>query len=167
MYAWELGIKEKMGKISLVQYFLWLSPSHSGTHYAFVTCSEKMYGILLENLAEFIRDRWGSGKWESVRRHAGVDTVAFSTHHVYSETLLQRLSKSACLVNFQHKCCIFISCKNICICISKKLVFMWWSRFSRWMSKNFSRDWACISCSMCRNGMTKSSPSWVANSVTF
>ncbi|OXA43799.1 Soluble guanylate cyclase 88E [Folsomia candida] len=57
-----------------------------------------MYGILLENLAEFIRDRWGSGKWESVRRHAGVDTVAFSTHHVYSETLLQRLSKSACLI---------------------------------------------------------------------
>jgi len=54
-----------------------------------------MYGLLLENLAAFIRQGWGEGKWESVRKHAGIDSVAFSTHHVYAETLLQRLSRSA------------------------------------------------------------------------
>jgi len=54
-----------------------------------------MYGLLLENLATFIRAQWGEGKWESVRRHAGIDIVAFSIHHVYPETLLRRLARSA------------------------------------------------------------------------
>ncbi|OXA43796.1 Soluble guanylate cyclase 88E [Folsomia candida] len=54
-----------------------------------------MYGLLLENLATFIKAQWGEGKWESVRRHAGIDLVAFSIHHVYPETLMRRLARSA------------------------------------------------------------------------
>jgi hypothetical protein len=54
-----------------------------------------MYGLLLENMVAFIRNQWGDGKWESVRKHAGIDIMAFSTHHVYAETLLQRLARSA------------------------------------------------------------------------
>lgn len=57
-----------------------------------------MYGILLENLASFVRDKWGEEKWEKIRCTAGINSVAFSTHHVYSETLLQRLAKCACQV---------------------------------------------------------------------
>jgi hypothetical protein len=54
-----------------------------------------MYGLLLENLAAFIKIQWGEGKWESVRRHAGVDAPSFSVHHVYAETLIPRLARSA------------------------------------------------------------------------
>lgn len=54
-----------------------------------------MYGLLLENLATFIKAQWGEGKWESVRRHAGIDLVAFSIHHVYPETLMRRIARSA------------------------------------------------------------------------
>lgn len=54
-----------------------------------------MYGLLIENLASFIRVQWGEGKWDSVRKHAGVDAPSFSIHHVYAETLLSRLARSA------------------------------------------------------------------------
>ncbi|CAG7818430.1 unnamed protein product [Allacma fusca] len=54
-----------------------------------------MYGLLLENLAAFVKIQWGESKWDSVRRHAGVDAPSFSAHHVYAETLIPRLARSA------------------------------------------------------------------------
>jgi len=54
-----------------------------------------MYGLLLENLAAFIRIQWGEAKWEAVRRASGVDAPSFSVHHVYAETLLSRLSRAS------------------------------------------------------------------------
>ncbi|XP_037087735.1 soluble guanylate cyclase 88E-like [Pollicipes pollicipes] len=55
-----------------------------------------MYGLLLENLAEFIKVTYGEDQWETVRREALVDMPSFSTHQVYPEALLPRLAKTAC-----------------------------------------------------------------------
>lgn len=54
-----------------------------------------MYGLLLENLSEFIKTVYGEEKWEDIRRQAGVDAPTFSVHQVYPENLLQKLAKKA------------------------------------------------------------------------
>ena len=54
-----------------------------------------MYGILLECLADNIKKLYGEEKWEEIRRAAGVDQTTFSTHNIYPESLIPRLSKKA------------------------------------------------------------------------
>ncbi|XP_044749063.1 soluble guanylate cyclase 88E isoform X2 [Coccinella septempunctata] len=54
-----------------------------------------MYGLILENMAEYIKQTYGEEKWEEIRRAAGVETPCFSTHQVYSEAFIPRLSKKA------------------------------------------------------------------------
>lgn len=54
-----------------------------------------MYGLLLENLSEFIKTVYGEDKWEDIRRQAGIDAPTFSVHQVYPENLLQKLAKKA------------------------------------------------------------------------
>jgi len=57
--------------------------------------SAKMYGLLLENLSEYIKSVYGEEKWEDIRRQAGIDSPSFSVHQVYPENLLQKLAKKA------------------------------------------------------------------------
>ncbi|KYN02759.1 PREDICTED: soluble guanylate cyclase 88E [Cyphomyrmex costatus] len=54
-----------------------------------------MYGLILENLAEYIRQVYGEDRWEEIRRQASVDQPSFSVHQVYSENLIPRLAKKA------------------------------------------------------------------------
>ncbi|XP_063237743.1 soluble guanylate cyclase 88E [Bacillus rossius redtenbacheri] len=54
-----------------------------------------MYGLLLENLAEFIRQAYGEDKWEEIRRQAQVEQPSFSVHQVYPENLIPRLANKA------------------------------------------------------------------------
>ncbi|KAG8038557.1 hypothetical protein G9C98_006253 [Cotesia typhae] len=54
-----------------------------------------MYGLILENMSEFIRQKYGEDKWEEIRRLAAVDQPSFSVHQVYPETLIPRLAKKA------------------------------------------------------------------------
>ncbi|XP_066252890.1 soluble guanylate cyclase 88E [Euwallacea similis] len=54
-----------------------------------------MYGLLIENMSEYIKATYGEDKWEEIRRAAGVDQPSFSTHQVYPEGLIPRLSKKA------------------------------------------------------------------------
>ncbi|CAH4035389.1 unnamed protein product [Pieris brassicae] len=54
-----------------------------------------MYGLLLENMAEYIRQTYGEEKWEDIRRQAGVEQPSFSVHQVYPENLIARLAKTA------------------------------------------------------------------------
>lgn len=46
-----------------------------------------MYGLLLENLAEYIKNNYGEDKWDEIRRQAGIDAPSFSVHQVYPENL--------------------------------------------------------------------------------
>ncbi|KAG7297429.1 Soluble guanylate cyclase 88E [Plutella xylostella] len=54
-----------------------------------------MYGLLLENMAEYIRQTYGEERWEDIRRQAGVEQPSFSVHQVYPENLICRLAKKA------------------------------------------------------------------------
>ncbi|EEB09977.1 Soluble guanylate cyclase gcy-31, putative [Pediculus humanus corporis] len=54
-----------------------------------------MYGLLLENLAEYIKQVYGEERWEEIRRLASVEQPSFSVHQVYPETLIPRLAKKA------------------------------------------------------------------------
>lgn len=54
-----------------------------------------MYGLLLENLAEYIKQFYGEEKWEDIRRQAGLDSPSFSVHQVYPENLLNKLTKKS------------------------------------------------------------------------
>ncbi|KAJ3631454.1 hypothetical protein MTP99_012583 [Tenebrio molitor] len=54
-----------------------------------------MYGLILENMSEYIKQTYGEEKWEEIRRAAAVDQPSFSTHQVYPEGLIPRLSKKA------------------------------------------------------------------------
>lgn len=59
-----------------------------------------MYGLILENLAEYIRQVYGEDRWEEIRRQASVDQPSFSVHQVYPENLIPRLAKKAIQVWF-------------------------------------------------------------------
>ncbi|XP_049836050.1 soluble guanylate cyclase 88E [Schistocerca gregaria] len=54
-----------------------------------------MYGLLLENMSEYIKQVYGEDRWEEIRRQAAVDQPSFSVHQVYPETLIPRLAKKA------------------------------------------------------------------------
>ncbi|CAH1958014.1 unnamed protein product [Acanthoscelides obtectus] len=54
-----------------------------------------MYGLIIENMVEYIKQTYGEDKWEEIRRAAAVDQPSFSTHQVYPESLLPRLSKKS------------------------------------------------------------------------
>lgn len=54
-----------------------------------------MYGLIIENMSEYIKQTYGEEKWEEIRRAAAVDQPSFSTHQVYPEGLIPRLSKKA------------------------------------------------------------------------
>jgi len=67
-----------------------------------------MYGLLLENLSEYIKSVYGEEKWEDIRRQAGIDAPSFSVHQVYPENLLQKLAKKAQTVREATRSSIFI-----------------------------------------------------------
>lgn len=81
-----------------------------------------MYGLLLENLSEYIKKMYGEDRWEEIRRMANVDQPSFSVHQVYCETLIPRLAKKSQEVlftfNYIHKNIhlnVFIILLSICL----------------------------------------------------
>ncbi|XP_046431420.1 soluble guanylate cyclase 88E isoform X3 [Neodiprion fabricii] len=54
-----------------------------------------MYGLILENLSEYIKQVYGEDRWEEIRRQAAVEQPSFSVHQVYPENLIPRLAKKA------------------------------------------------------------------------
>lgn len=66
-------------------------------------------------MAEYIKATYGEDKWEEIRRAAGVEQPSFSTHQVYPEGLIPRLSKKA--VQVRHKL------RNIILWFVKMLIF--------------------------------------------
>nr|XP_022900922.1 soluble guanylate cyclase 88E [Onthophagus taurus] len=54
-----------------------------------------MYGLILENMSEYIKQTYGEEKWEEIRRAANVEQPTFSTHQVYPENLIPKLAKKA------------------------------------------------------------------------
>lgn len=55
----------------------------------------KMYGLLLENLAEYVKSVYGEEKWEEIRQEAGISSPSFGTHTDFDESLLIFLAETA------------------------------------------------------------------------
>ena len=58
-----------------------------------------MYGLLLENLSQYISKTYGNDKWEKIRRQAGIDQPTFSTHEIYPDDYFPKLTQHACEVS--------------------------------------------------------------------
>lgn len=58
-----------------------------------------MYGLLLENLSEYVKAIYGDEKWDEIRRQAGISSTSFSVHEDYDEDLLNKLATTAQDVN--------------------------------------------------------------------
>lgn len=54
-----------------------------------------MYGLLLENLSEYIKNVYGEDKWDDIRRQTGIASPSFSVHDDYDENLLNHLASKA------------------------------------------------------------------------
>ena len=54
-----------------------------------------MYGLLLENLSEYVKSIYGDEKWDEIRRQAGISSTSFSVHEDYEEDLLNRIATTA------------------------------------------------------------------------
>ncbi|VVC94582.1 unnamed protein product [Leptidea sinapis] len=52
-----------------------------------------MYGLLLENMAEYIRQTYGEERWEDIRRQAGVEQPSFSVHQYGYDRVLSVLGR--------------------------------------------------------------------------
>lgn len=66
-----------------------------------------MYGLILENMSEYIRQVYGEDRWEEIRRQASVEQPSFSVHQVYPENLIPRLAKKAIQVSMILSRCNF------------------------------------------------------------
>ncbi|XP_049288276.1 soluble guanylate cyclase 88E isoform X1 [Anopheles funestus] len=54
-----------------------------------------MYGLLLENLSEYVKAVYGEDKWDDIRRQTGISSPSFSVHDDYDENLLNVLATKA------------------------------------------------------------------------
>ncbi|XP_022238313.1 soluble guanylate cyclase 88E-like [Limulus polyphemus] len=57
-----------------------------------------MYGLILENLCKYICTKYGEDKWEEIRRLAKVEQNSFTTHQVYPDCYIPKLTAMACQV---------------------------------------------------------------------
>ncbi|XP_055945190.1 soluble guanylate cyclase 88E-like [Argiope bruennichi] len=55
-----------------------------------------MYGLILENLSQYVIKMWGEDKWEEIRKTANVQQCTFTRQQVYEDALIPRLTASAC-----------------------------------------------------------------------
>ncbi len=62
-----------------------------------------MYGLLLESIAEFAKRLYGTAVWDQVRKKAKIDSVSFSSHNQYSETLFNKIMKTLADITDQDK----------------------------------------------------------------
>ncbi|XP_076315498.1 soluble guanylate cyclase 88E-like [Tachypleus tridentatus] len=54
-----------------------------------------MYGLILENLSQYIIVVYGEDKWEIIRKLAKVEHATFSTHKVYPDSYIPKLAAKA------------------------------------------------------------------------
>lgn len=57
-----------------------------------------MYGLLLDSIQKFLREKYGEHYWVIIRRRAMLDNHWFVTHEVYSDSVMSNLVDSAASV---------------------------------------------------------------------
>lgn len=87
-----------------------------------------MYGLLLENLSEYIKTVYGDEKWEEVRKLAGKEKTFFSFS-------LFRISRRKNFSTFNDEFCCYFCVAMLKASHRRHLVFMTITM------KTFSMDW--------------------------
>ena len=54
-----------------------------------------MYGLLLDSIQKFLREKYGERYWANIRRRAKLTNHWFVTHEVYSDSVMQDLVEAA------------------------------------------------------------------------
>ena len=54
-----------------------------------------MYGLLLDSIQKFLREKYGEHYWVVIRRRARLDNHWFVTHEVYSDSVMNNLVEAA------------------------------------------------------------------------
>lgn len=57
-----------------------------------------MYGLIFENLRQYIIAVYGEDKWEEIRRQARVEHPSFTTHDIYPDSVILRIVGKGCKV---------------------------------------------------------------------
>ncbi|KAH6935583.1 hypothetical protein HPB50_006879 [Hyalomma asiaticum] len=55
-----------------------------------------MYGLIFENLSQYVTSVYGAERWEEIRRRSRIDLATFSTHEVYPDNFVHKLVSKAC-----------------------------------------------------------------------
>lgn len=58
----------------------------------------RMYGLIFENLRQYVIVVYGEDKWEEIRRQARVEQPAFTTHDIYPDNVVLRIVGKGCKV---------------------------------------------------------------------
>lgn len=53
-----------------------------------------MYGLLIQSVVTFIRNKYGDETWEQIKEMLHLDVDSFSSFQQYGETLFLRISKA-------------------------------------------------------------------------
>lgn len=59
-----------------------------------------MYGLLIENISQFIQEYYGMDKWNEIRRLAQIEETSFNTHTIYPDVYTKNIIDKACQVWF-------------------------------------------------------------------
>ena len=63
-----------------------------------------MYGLLIENITQYIQERYGQDKWNEIRRLAKIEETTFNTHTIYPDVYTKNIIDKACQVrNLERK----------------------------------------------------------------
>ncbi|EEC05468.1 soluble guanylate cyclase, putative [Ixodes scapularis] len=57
-----------------------------------------MYGLIFENLSQYVCAVYGAERWEEIRRRSRIEMSTFSTHEVYPDHVILKLIAKACKV---------------------------------------------------------------------
>lgn len=57
-----------------------------------------MYGLIFENLSQYVCSMYGVDRWDEIRRRSRVELASFSTHEVYPDNFIPKLVAKACKV---------------------------------------------------------------------
>lgn len=57
-----------------------------------------MYGLLIENISQYIQARYSIEKWNDIRRLAQIEETAFSVHKTYPDVYTKNIINKACQV---------------------------------------------------------------------
>jgi len=58
-----------------------------------------MYGLILENISQYISKAYGPHKWDEVRKLAKINDSTFSIHSVYPDYYVINIVNIACQVS--------------------------------------------------------------------